>query len=446
MAAKPGVRRLLVVLAAWLVAAAPALAATPTDELYGSQDGFMRTIGWDPVTALDPAYLYPAIAVVDSGLVYTHPEFEGVIGFEGVVGGVWSARCPKLGSAQPVIRESDGSVDPEKIFDKRSDQHGTRVAAIATASVNGIGAVGISPRSPLIVIRLDDFVQARPMACALNRLARYQGPLVVNVSVAHTLLGREERTALQSLVRQGALVVAATGNGGRLQRIGHPAVDLHVLAVGEDALLETRTAGNALDLLAPGKGFPKPTVGGGWDGRIERSETSWAAPVVAGAAALVWSRLPGEDNPQVIADILRTTAGSPWKAGRGFGTIDVAKAVSLARSRAYARTSEYEPNETPALARQTKTVPLACARAGCTISAQGLAGLVDDPTDCWPVARGRRVRVVRAFARDRRVPLLTSTIASRAGSSVCVRVKPATSDQGRTLRARVPYTLRVTLG
>ena len=61
------------------------------------------------------------------------------------------------------------------------------------------------------------------------------------------------------------------------------------------------------------------------------SGTSFAAPQVAGAAALVWAANPRLSARQV-ADVLKATASGhgSWTPGLGFGVIDVAAAVDLA--------------------------------------------------------------------------------------------------------------------
>jgi subtilisin family serine protease len=65
------------------------------------------------------------------------------------------------------------------------------------------------------------------------------------------------------------------------------------------------------------------------------SGTSFAAPQVAGAAALVWAANPSLTARQV-ADILKTTASGhgAWSAELGYGVLDVGAAVALAAASA----------------------------------------------------------------------------------------------------------------
>jgi subtilisin family serine protease len=52
--------------------------------------------------------------------------------------------------------------------------------------------------------------------------------------------------------------------------------------------------------------------------------TSFAAPEIAGIAALVWAAKPDLLNWQV-ATILKQSAGGPWSPDKGWGVVDAAK-------------------------------------------------------------------------------------------------------------------------
>lgn len=346
---------------------------TPSDPLY-DENPFLDQIHWTPAAALRDRLTYPPIAIVDTGIDVQHEEFSGMIA-------PGSADC-----SRGRVRDA---TDTPTLVDDGSD-HGTRVAGIAAAPVNGLGMVGVSPRSPLIAIRASrSSRRIRYLACSLSALVPLAelGPLVVNLSLT-TFGSARERRALNALVRAGALVVAATGNSSQGTGIGFPAAASHVLAVGDVGLAQT-IAGRQLDLLAPAGGIRVPSRGS-YD--VTTPATSWATPVVSGAAALVWASLPGVANPQVITYILRATADQGrWTRARGFGQVDLAKALGLARSGRIA-SDEFEPNDTPSLAFSSRTDPVTCP-GSCTRERRGLAGRTDDAVDWWPVlAPGRSVR------------------------------------------------------
>jgi subtilisin family serine protease len=62
------------------------------------------------------------------------------------------------------------------------------------------------------------------------------------------------------------------------------------------------------------------------------SGTSFAAPLVAGAAALVWGADPALTAQQVAQTLKATASGNGvWTAELGYGVINAAAAVGLAR-------------------------------------------------------------------------------------------------------------------
>ena len=348
----------------------------PIDPLYVESvqpGGWLERIGWSwtPLAAAIAAErAFPTIAVVDSGIDVAHPEFGG-----GVVD-LQSADC--TGGGRPV-RVSETL---ENVSD--GNGHGTVVAALAAAPANGEGMVGVSPESSVLMVR----VRTEPLAgvdCALGWLgayaARSSSLLVVNLSLDDLDASPVRRRRIANLVSAGALVVAATGNGGPARPIGSPARLPHVLAVG-DVEAEERRVGPQLDLLAPGAGFRVPEAGRGDWRPVVRPFTSWSAAVVSGAAALVWGLRREELTAQQVAWLLRRGASGKggWRAREGFGLLSVRGALAQRRIPA---DDEWEVNDTPLAAWRSGAPPTGCRRTTC----HGLAGTTDDPADWWPVAR-----------------------------------------------------------
>jgi subtilisin family serine protease len=104
--------------------------------------------------------------------------------------------------------------------------------------------------------------------------------------------------------------------------------------------------GSWVSLAAPGEGvfaalsqlsspakYPRISLAGTAGLYGYGSGTSYAAPQVAAAAALVWSANPSL-NAQDVARILKETASGhgTWTPELGFGVIDVAAAVARALS------------------------------------------------------------------------------------------------------------------
>lgn len=256
----------------------------------------------------------PAIAVLDSGVAPV-PELDGRL--------------------RPGYNVSSGDRNTNDI-----DGHGTAVAAIAAAAAGGVR--GISPSSPIIPIKMfddrgvstpDDFIAAIERAVAAN--AR-----VINISASESPGGLDAATtgavknAIYAAVSLGIPVVAATGNEGS-SAVGIPAAYPHVIAVGATDAAGSpapfSNTGSALDLVAPGADIvtsaPTTLCSSGY---ASVSGTSFAAPAVAGAAALLLARHPGLDVSQVT-DMLRLrglrSPAPAWGSDFGFGVLDVAASL-----------------------------------------------------------------------------------------------------------------------
>ena len=156
------------------------------------------------------------------------------------------------------------------------------------------------------------------------------------------------------------LVVAAAGNeyqdgnpveypAALLQPVGSKGVGGRGLAIGASTATGSRASfsntGTYLSLVAPGDNvfsavastssptrFPRVTLPGSLAGLYGYgSGTSFAAPEVSGAAALVWAANPLLDAAGV-AQVLKDSASSQgsWSPELGWGVLDVAGAVALA--------------------------------------------------------------------------------------------------------------------
>jgi subtilisin family serine protease len=245
--------------------------------------------------------------------------------------------------------------------------HGTFVSSLAAGSVtNGDGIAGFGGDARLLVIKaagtgglLTDVDEANAIAYAVDHGAR-----VINLSVGGTETSETERRALAYATQHGVLVVAASGNeyalgnpveypAGLLQPVGSNGNGGTGLAVGASTEDGSRAffsnTGSYLSLVAPGQhvfgavsstsppgDYAAVTLPGSTRGLYGYgSGTSFAAPEVAGAAALVFAANPLLGAPDV-AEILKESASNhgAWNPDTGFGVLDVGAAVALAQHRA----------------------------------------------------------------------------------------------------------------
>lgn len=233
--------------------------------------------------------------------------------------------------------------------------HGTFVASLAAGSVaKGRVFAGFGGDARLMIIQanasLYDFTDANEAAAIV--WAVDHGARIINLSLGGFQTSQMEQDAIDYAVQRGVLLVAAVGNEGKrgntpmypaalLGRVG--------LAVGASTSTGARasfsTAGPYVSLLAPGVNvigalastssaysYPRARLAGVTTGLYGYGTgTSYAAPEVAGAAALVWAANPALTAGQVM-QLLKSTASNAgvWSPKLGYGVIDVAGAVASA--------------------------------------------------------------------------------------------------------------------
>ena len=231
--------------------------------------------------------------------------------------------------------------------------HGTFVASIAAGSLGAAGR--------LLLIKAADAggsMSAASEAGAI-RYAVDHGARIINLSVSGTTTSAVERSAVRYAAQRGVLLVAAAGNdfvkgnpveypAALLQPVGSKGRDGIGLAVAASTRTGTHAAfsstGSWVSLAAPGESvfgavsassspslYPRATQPGLAGLYGFASGTSFAAPQVAAAAALVWGAKPSLTARQV-AQILKDTASGHgvWTPDLGFGVIDVGAAVARA--------------------------------------------------------------------------------------------------------------------
>ncbi|WP_181890434.1 type VII secretion-associated serine protease mycosin [Streptomyces sp. M7] len=217
--------------------------------------------------------------------------------------------------------------------------HGTRVAGIIAARpLKGTGFVGLAPDAEILSYRYTGGQEkqgnSRTMSQAI-RAAVAAGADVINISsdTANKEDNLELRQAVAFAVDKGALIVAAAGNDGADGKFAntYPAAYDGVLAVGASDRNDERAffsqSGDFVDVAAPGVGMVSTVPGGG---QCTADGTSFAAPYVAGVAALLKQKHP-EWKAAQIATRIEETAQRPGRGPNGYigwGVVDPVAALS----------------------------------------------------------------------------------------------------------------------
>jgi subtilisin family serine protease len=285
-----------------LLAAQYGVAITNTDKAWATQAGSAEVI----------------VAVIDSGIDGSHPEFAGQL----LPGWDLTGKEPAPG----------GNVD--------GYGHGTHIAGVIGAKMNnGIGIAGVAPGCKLLPVRIfNEFGHSTAgVSSAAIIWAVDHGAKVINCSWGSPMQSEADTAALKYAADHDVTVVAAVGNAGTNDP-KWPGADDSVIGVAATTDIDTwgsfSTWGDWVDLAAPGEGilstFPM-AKGNGY--RIMRG-TSMAAPFVTAAAALVRSQFPGWNRAQV-RERLEQTAKDVIQSGKdpyaGFGRVDMAKAIQAGR-------------------------------------------------------------------------------------------------------------------
>ena len=243
--------------------------------------------------------------------------------------------------------------------------HGTFVAALAAgSSTNGDGIAGVGGEAGLMVVQaggptgaFTDVDEAAAIVYAVDHGAR-----ILNLSLGGPTSSLIEKRAVDYAVAKGALLVAAVGNGSLrgndveypaalLQPVGSKGVGGRGLAVAASnrrgARASFSSTGSHVSLAAPGVGvfsavssasslssYPRTELPGALGGLYGYgSGTSFAAPQVAGAAALVWAANPQLRAAQVASILEQSASGrGSWNPELGYGVLDVAAAVTKAQT------------------------------------------------------------------------------------------------------------------
>jgi len=172
------------------------------------------------------------VGVIDSGVDLTHPDIAPNLDL--------AASCSFIFDDDPLAQPQE--VANGDCSNKAAVQdlfgHGTHVAAIIAAPVNGIGVAGVAPEATIVAIKACNW-QTYCFAKSVSAALRYAGDIrldIVNLSLfADPFLfycgnNREQRAILRDLQsaaryaqRRGVLIVAAAGN--QAQDLQHPGID-----------------------------------------------------------------------------------------------------------------------------------------------------------------------------------------------------------------------------
>ncbi len=293
---------------------------SPNDPGYKDQWA-LRKIGLPTAWEQSKGSENQIIAILDSGIDTDHPDFAGRL--------------------LPGWDYTDDNSDYEDL----ACGHGTKVAGIVGAVTNNnLAIAGVTWNTKIlpvkIAIQIGEICAASLADIAEGLVgAADKGAKIANISYKINN-GVSLTTSLSYFQSKGGLVFAAGGNADLTnpdQFLDLPEnpylISVAMTDSRDDSFLSV--AGPYIDLSAPGHKIPSLTNGGFYDPLGGGTGTSYASPIAAGVAALVWSHSP-HLSPYQVEAILETTAVDRGVKGYdpdyGWGRVDAQAAIAKANT------------------------------------------------------------------------------------------------------------------
>ncbi|HSV87467.1 MAG TPA: S8 family serine peptidase, partial [Bacteroidales bacterium] len=286
----------------------PELFFVPNDTLAPSQYHLMRIRAYDG-WAVSKGDSSVVVAIVDTGNDRFHPDLKYAIAYNynDPINGI---DCDNDGFIDNFFGWDLGENRSDPQF--RANPHGIHVAGVAAASTNNLtGVAGVSFNSRFMAVKVDDQQGRLTMAYEGIVYAADRGASVINCSWGSTVGPGQFGLDIinYATFNRDVLVVAAAGNENSLTPF-FPASFPPVLSVAATNSEDLKWSGSSfnrfVDLSAPGQGILSTFTNGRY---IAGSGTSMAAPVVAGAAAILRHHFPHYSARQIAAQ-LKVTADS----------------------------------------------------------------------------------------------------------------------------------------
>jgi subtilisin family serine protease len=267
------------------------------------------------------------VAIIDTGIDYTHPALGGCLG----------PGCRVIGGHDFVNNDDDPMDD---------HFHGTHVAGIIGG--NSADYVGVAPEVSFVgykVLNSKGSGSESNVVAAIERAIdpNQDGDFSDRADVANLSLGGlgnaddAASTAIDNAVAAGTVFAVAAGNSGAPHSIDSPGTARRAITVGASdnsdhmASFSSRGPSPKLisikpDIVAPGVSI-RSSMPGGLYGSL--SGTSMATPHVAGVVALIRALHPDWTPAQIKSQLMGTAASAADEVMvQGAGRIDALRAAS----------------------------------------------------------------------------------------------------------------------
>ena len=260
------------------------------------------------------------VAVLDSGLDFTHPDLTGV---------AW--KNPGEIPGNGIDDDGNGRIDDVSGWDfVNSDNgadddhdHGSHVTGIIAARRNnGVGISGLADPVSILPVKILNAVNSGVTADLISALdyARLLGARVMNLSLQNYPNNASLQSALDRAESAGIVLCICAGNQGASNDLtpNYPSsfANANIIAVGNHDRTDVRWSGvtpsnyglNSVDLFAPGRDVISTVRNNGY---VVFTGTSMSCPHVTAVAAIIRALNPEWTPGEVKSCILQTVAARP---------------------------------------------------------------------------------------------------------------------------------------
>jgi PKD repeat protein/subtilisin family serine protease len=308
----------------------------PNDPYVGSQWHLNRCQVYD-AWGLHQGDTSVVVGIIDTGIKYDHVDLDGAMQYNYAERyGILGVDDDGNGFVDDSLGYNFGDMNPNSF---EVHNHGTAVSGMAACETNnGVGIAAVGNKVRLMPLRVMDMSGQIVNTYDAILYGAENGCTVLNLSLGRPNLGfqwEQDIIAYVTLVKNVS-VVASAGNTSAEWDF-YPASYKYVLSVVHTNSADQRhspgTFSTNIDLMAPGRLVFTTRFTGAY---VNATGSSFAAPMVAGAVALVRSAFPELNAMQANMLVRATTdntygiaANAPFVEKLGTGRLNVFKALSL---------------------------------------------------------------------------------------------------------------------
>jgi subtilisin len=225
------------------------------------------------------------IGLIDTGVDYSHPDLQ-----RSVYGGI--------------------NLIHRHLLPMDDNGHGTHIAGIIAAASQHTGIVGVAPHCAIHAVKAFDYNGTAFVSDIIHGIdwcVHYRMD-IINMSFGMDNHSSALEAAVRNAFYSGKVIVASSGNSGKLNKMDYPARFPQTIAVGATTrnhkIAPFSNRSNRIDIYAPGDKIYSTWLHGKYN---VLSGTSMATSHVTGVVALLLAARPGL-SPQQIKRILQRNA------------------------------------------------------------------------------------------------------------------------------------------